>query len=191
MNMFSGQLWTWSPTDDFYKIYVAFAKDTFFIAPAKSNESFNLTSSLLMPSLIESDFSLTDAALVALQFIILLWSSLRVSFAAFTFYLNCFTIGVASKNMLKNFGSGHDMSIHQITAAFQALKKLTDSVNSTWDQLCIWFIIDIIVYTAIDLDVTFRFINWIPKLMLGYYIICIVAALFLSAEADRKVLCSI
>lgn len=187
MNMFSGQPWSWNPADDFYKIYLAIAKETFFIASPKYNISFNMSSSPLTLSFAGSDFNLADTTLVIVQFTMILWSSSRSSFIAFTFYYCCHTIGKASRNAYKMFVSRKESNISQLTESFQALKKLADSVNSTWDSLCLVYIIDKIVYSAIDLDLTFRFINWVPKLVLGYHILCMLAAIFKSAEGDRKV----
>lgn len=165
-----------------YRSYVARARYTFFIAN-------NLTIFENRPEL--EQITAFDSFLVFLQAVIVLAHELQTRLIITAFALVCATLWLATRNFeVVNKPSGNRNEVESrstLVDTFNELKELADSVNSVWNFFCFWFLLDITVWLATDLDKALRTDDWLVKIHVYCFMVYTGIALTLSAETYRKV----
>lgn len=178
--------WEWSPVW-LYKSYVARAKYAFFLT----------NNATIRPDLHE--ISALHTTLGAIQVLITSAHEMQTRYIITGFGIGCATIWVAAKNftlLVESFNSG-DNQVESNSSAekravllidnFHQLKKLARCVNKVWQFISFWFMLDVTVWLATDLDRALRTNDWFIKAHLFYFLVYSGASLTLSAESSRKV----
>lgn len=100
-------------------------------------------------------------------------------------------IELANKKLIFSCGTKHTFNMEQlrwITNRFQELRELVDTINSEWSQFCLWVLLDIVIWSAADLDFAFHSNDRFHVVKSNQFLLLVGISIVLSAESFRKVL---
>ncbi|CAL8135218.1 unnamed protein product [Orchesella dallaii] len=169
----------WSPPW-LLRSYVARAKYVFFLHD-------NLTLSQVRPLL--SDITPGETILGILQVFINGSHDMQTRIIISGFGICCITIWCSVKNFEKVISvskRNDEKKMLEIHRQFNTLRRLCDSINTVWYLLCYWYILDITVWLATDLDKALRTKDWFVKAHMIFFMFYDGVVITLSAESFRK-----
>ncbi|CAL8135235.1 unnamed protein product [Orchesella dallaii] len=168
----------WTPSW-WFRSYVARAKYAFFLHN-------NKTLSTIRPPL--SDITPIETLLGILQILVNATHDLHMRVMISAFGICCITIWTSVKNFEKVVTTleSHKEDFKELYRKFCSLRDLCDSINNVWHFYCYWYILDIIVWLATDLDRALRAQDYYLKVYMVYFMFYDGTVITLSAESFRK-----